>query len=141
MRLLIWHCSRVRYTDRRPSNRPADVHVEAPQGETTRHGDVLLVLTTVERDDRKDHVADATSAVLELEQVVRPRDGIVVMPFAHLSAELADPAIARQHIAALAESLTAAGALTATSTFGFHKDLELCFAARGHPGSVAYRAF
>lgn len=141
MRLLIWHCKSLEYVDRRPANRPADVHQTPPRRHAASFDDVMLAFTTIERHDALPSVMDASEAIVSLTRQCEAQQGCVVMPFAHLSRDLAPPHDARSLLAALRSAIAEAGCPVDLASFGFHKDLSLNFAAIGHPGSVAFREF
>src|SRR5438270_369925 len=98
MRLLAWHCRSVAYTDGRRSTRP--VATDAV-GESFSATNVLLVFVTVEPGDRAQDLRIPARAVLELYGQLRPKCGVLLMPFAHLSSALAPPSEAKQTLASL----------------------------------------
>jgi threonyl-tRNA synthetase len=141
MRVLLWHCRSLAYVDRRRANRPADVHREVPDPRTARFEDVMLAFTTIEDRDGLSAVREAAQAISTLTQQCFAREGCVLMPFAHLSSRLAAPDRARQLLADLCAAVNEQDCRVSLASFGFHKDLDLHFAALGHPGSVAFREF
>lgn len=138
MRLLIWHCAQLSYTDERPSTRPPGIHTRPPTAEARSHDDVLLVFTTIEEGDSPSTALSAIEEVRRTLAMVGPRP-VVVMPFAHLSRNLAPVDDARQAISRIVSELRREGLDVEQASFGFHKSFELSYVAHGHPGSVAYR--
>jgi threonyl-tRNA synthetase len=135
----MWHCERLSYEDGKPSSLPLGIHEVPPTPTTGRYEDVLLVFTTVEVDDGGGSVDRAASEVRRMIKMVGRRP-ILVMPFAHLSNQLAKPSDAEVTIAELGAELERTGLQVEVASFGFHKEcFELSYVARAHEGSVAYR--
>ena len=139
MKLLAWHCDSLRYRDERESTRPAGIHAVTPEGSSADHHDVVLVFVTVESSDTSDHASRAAEAVAELVRQNGAGNGCVIMPFAHLSGQLAPPDVARALLCEVEVGVRRHGCTVTLTSFGFHKLLELSMKALGHPGSVAYR--
>lgn len=139
MKLLVWHCSYLSYRDRRPSNRPAGVERFVAEAVEEKFTDTLVAFVCVEKDDTEDSAAGAIEEILKLSDQMMRRD-IVLVPFAHLSSQLmTDSGRAKEILEIISTGLDRAGLNTALTSFGFHKDFELHFAAMGHPAAVAFR--
>jgi threonyl-tRNA synthetase len=139
MKLLCWHCDFLGYQDRQRSNRPEGISdvVEAPGHGTFE--DVLAVFVCVERTDSGSQVPRAVSTIESLAAQIG-RKHIVLVPFAHLSGQLAEPKVAKDLLTDLECRLAKAGLEVSSISFGYHKDLELrLFRSVAHPGSVAFR--
>jgi threonyl-tRNA synthetase len=138
MRLLLWHCTHLSYTDMRHSTRPGDVAdvVEPPQSVSWE--DVLATFVCVESGDAVEQIEGAASAIAEaLDRLGRRQ--VVVVPFAHLSSRLASPAAAVGALQDLVSRCRTRDIPVALASFGYHKRFRLSFEAKGHPGSVGYR--
>jgi threonyl-tRNA synthetase len=129
------------YRDGRASTRPPRIHDVVPVKESGTFSDVLLVFVTVEAQDSLSTAALASDAVVALLDQNVASGGCVVMPFAHLSRNLAEPRLAERLVRAVADGVGAIGRSVALTSFGFHKSLDLHMSAFGHPGSVAFREF
>lgn len=139
MKLLAWHCDFLLYRDERESTRPAGIHTVTPERSSAEHRDVVLVFVTVEPADTPAHASGAAEAVAELVRQNGAINGCVIMPFAHLSQQLAPPDVARALLCEVEVGVRRRGCVVTLTSFGFHKLLELSMKALGHPGSVAYR--
>jgi threonyl-tRNA synthetase len=139
LKLLAWHCDSLRYRDERESTRPAGIHVVTPKRSSAQYRDVVLVFVTVEPFDTPSHASRAAEAAAELVKQNGAGNGCVIMPFAHLSRQLAPPDVARALLCEVEAGVRQHGYTATLTSFGFHKLLELSIKALGHPGSVAYR--
>jgi threonyl-tRNA synthetase len=139
VKLLAWHCDFLHYRDERASTRPAGIHAVAPERSRADHHDVMLVFVTVEPSDTPDHASRAAEVAAELVRQNGAGNGCVIMPFAHLSRQLAPPDVARALLGEVEAGIRRHGCAVTLTSFGFHKLLELSMKALGHPGSVAYR--
>lgn len=139
MRLLIWHCRSLSYTDKRRSTRPPlPDSLNPPAHESFQ--DVVAVMACIEATDSPDEVVAAATAIKQLADDWSRRD-VALVPFAHLSSDLASPARALKLLRDLARVGSDLGLSIRTTSFGYHKDFYIEVNAFGHPGSVAYREF
>ncbi len=128
MRLLIIHARRFSYN----VTKPAIKNPEKPTGnEGKLFENVLVVFTTVERDDNEIVVENAVREILNTANEVKP-SSILIYPYAHLSSELASPDTARKLLDLLVEKLGSITKLPVTKApFGWYKEFTLeCY---GHP--------
>jgi threonyl-tRNA synthetase len=139
VKLLAWHCDSLRYRDERESTRPAGIHTVSPERASAEHRDVVLIFVTVEDSDTPDHASRAAETAADLVRQNGAVNGCVIMPFAHLSRQLAPPDVARALLSEVEAEVRRHGCAATLTSFGFHKLLELSMKALGHPGSVAYR--
>jgi threonyl-tRNA synthetase len=99
-----------------------------------------VTFVCVEQRDDKGTPAAALREISALADMIKPKNGIVIIPFAHLSSELADPQKARATVADLAELVGNELPRVSVASFGTHKDFYLeSMLAYGHAGSVAFR--
>ncbi|HEX5712266.1 MAG TPA: threonyl-tRNA synthetase editing domain-containing protein [Solirubrobacterales bacterium] len=139
MKLLVWHCSHLSYRDRRPSNRPAGVGQLVADAVEESFVDVLVAFVCVEEGDTGEQTDGAVGEILKLSDQMKRRE-VVLVPFAHLSSCLmTDSATAQELLRGISSGLDGAGITTALTSFGYHKDFELHFAAKGHAAAVAFR--
>jgi hypothetical protein len=140
MKILLWHCSELRYVDTKISTRPLGIHRFRPPLASDHFTDVLVAFVCVESPDSTDAAEAAAYEIAALADMVRPKNGIVIVPFAHLSSDLADPQTARSVIGRVAGKLGDNTPKVPVASFGTHKNFYLqSFLAYGHAGSVAFR--
>jgi threonyl-tRNA synthetase len=139
MKLLMWHCSTLSSKDIRKSNRPQGIRELTGDPTKVTFSDVLVAFICVERDDSEATVGKACEEILRQSENIGRRN-LVVVPFAHLSNKLmTDSEEAQSVIAALSTRLEGSGLDVTTNSFGYHKQFELHYVAKGYPGSVAFR--
>ena len=138
MKLLLLHCDYVRYADRAESSRPSTVRLNSSSPRNEGFREVLLVLTCCEASDGTQVVSEAAVEVQKISTAIKPRDGIVIMPFAHLSADLASPRVARGLLLGLHDRVRPIVSHVDLASFGWHKELSVKI--KGHPCSVAFRS-
>jgi len=114
---------------------------ELPRTKTSgRFKNVVAVFACIELGDDMIHVRTAVKEIMTYLQMIRQKN-VVVIPFVHLSSNIAQPQDAIRNINEMIHSLRSAGADVCEASFGFHKDFELhSFRAYGHPGSVCFRS-
>ncbi len=140
MKLLMWHCDTLRSRDVRKSTRPFGIGDRVGAPTTATFTDVLAAFVCVEAGDTAETLSAARGEILRRSEDIKRRE-IVVVPFAHLSNRLMvrPRGRAQQMIGMLADMLEQDGVRVTTNSFGFHKEFELHYVAKGYPGSVAFR--
>lgn len=140
MRLLLWRCRELRYADAVRSDRPSGIAKVAGSRTAEAFSDVLAVFTCIESGDHTEQLAEATTAIVSVLKMLGGGRDVVIVPFAHLSSDLAP---ASHAVAMLNELRLRVNKHTKAymTSFGYHKEFELYFRGAGHPGSVAYRSF
>ncbi|NLF12305.1 MAG: hypothetical protein GX597_11015 [Anaerolineaceae bacterium] len=130
MRFLAWHVDhfKCRITERGRS--PVVEEYDDPETET---GEALLVLVSVERQDEAAPESVAKKAAAEIvahagQLKVRT---VVLHPFAHLFAQLSQPAVAVQVLEAVEDGLRGRGLDVIRTPFGWFNTLDV--QAKGHP--------
>ena len=141
MRLLIWHCNRLESADRTKSTRPPEIKQVVSEKQKAAFADILAVFACVEKGDTKRETTEAIRSVISILEMLDGKREVVIIPFAHLSANLANPKAAIELLKALQQLLKEAAIETQMMSFGYHKDFELHFRSSGHPGSVSFRHF
>jgi len=128
VKLLIIHARKFSYNVTKPA-------IKNPENPTGSEGklfeNVLVVFTTVERDDNEIVVENTVREILSTANEVKP-SSILIYPYAHLSSELASPDTARKLLDLLVEKLESTTNLpVAKAPFGWYKEFTLeCY---GHP--------
>ncbi len=135
MKCLLCHVDELSYEDGVRSNRPAELaaSTEPPAAETFR--DSLAVFATIESGDDAAMVRDMAAEVERQLSMLGNRD-VVIVPFGHLSSDLAPKDQATQLLGGLRMALAGPRAVTLT-TFGFQKRLRI--ELKPHRGAVAFR--
>ena len=134
MRILAIHAERFSYRVREPA-------IEKPEDITSRDGvwnNVLVVFTTVERNDNQDQdiAVKASGEIIDILSKVKA-DGVIIYPYAHLSQDLAPPEIAITVLRDIERVLRENGVKVWRAPFGWYKEFELkCY---GHPLSELSR--
>ena len=100
---------------------------------------VLLVFTCIEKNDKISYVREAATEVKDILDSIRSAQKVVLMPFAHLSSDLAEPAVAVKCIDKMASNLKLTQVNVSVGSFGYHKDFHLGFRGKGHPLAVSFR--
>jgi threonyl-tRNA synthetase len=139
MKLLLWDCKFVRFKDIKPSSRPEGIKQFSKEKTEGEFSNTLLAFVCIERDDTELTIQKAVKEILKMLDMLRsPRD-VTVVPFAHLSSNIASPLKSVSLIEELIKYLERFDLNVHRVSFGYHKEFELHFQARGHPGSVAFR--
>jgi len=136
MRILCIHADKFSYETKERTKFAEDVPDAQKKVEVK---EVLVVFSSVEKDDEGDLMAvakNATAAVMEIVQKVGTKN-VVLYPYAHLSSELASPKDAIAGIKLFEEALKAQGITVIRSPFGWYKAFELV--CKGHPLSELSR--
>jgi threonyl-tRNA synthetase len=102
---------------------------------------VFAVFSCIERDDTVKEVTDAVEEVCRVIKSIRSTRRIVIVPFVHLSEDIAPPEKAVVFLDTLKSQFLSRGFDACSISFGYHKTFELHFKAYGHPLAVAYRSF
>jgi threonyl-tRNA synthetase len=128
MRLLQWHCEYFKYWATKSALRsPVE---DAELGEVHEFKNVLVVLTTVEKNDIADTARNAIVAVRKNLAEVKA-DTLLIYPYAHLSSDLAQSAIALTLLKEMEAFAKQQGLNVVRAPFGYYKAFELkCY---GHP--------
>lgn len=138
MKALLLHCKNYRITVGDLANRPNGVEPELIKNKTHEAQDCVLALVTVEKED-SDEVTSKLAAELEKMASDVGRKDIVILPFAHLSNNLAESATAIGILDGVGENLINKGYNAIRNHFGSHK--EFMFDVYGHPGNARFREF
>ena len=140
MRLLLWHCERLEYSDKSPSTRPIGIGQQLGPKMTGVFDNTIAAFTCVEVDDDDQVVVQAGDSIVALAHQLK-NSTVVIVPFAHLSKRLAPPDVATSLLEDLETTLRNQKLRVQRTSFGYHKDFALSFRSCGHPGSVAFRSF
>lgn len=128
MRILQLHCEYFRYWVTKPALKVPVENAEA--GEVHEFKNVLVVFTTVEKDDSPETARNAITAIKKNFDEVKA-DVLLIYPYAHLSSNLSTPAIGLTIVKEMEAYAKQIGLNVYRSPFGYYKGFELkCY---GHP--------
>ncbi len=137
MKALFFHCKRYGVKVGKPSNRPKNIRPEKLKKKSQSCKDCIVVFLTVEKDDDPSSCSDALT--LDLKKMVKEvgHKNIVLLPFAHLSSNLASSEKVIETLDLIETKLVDLN--ISRSHFGSHKSLLLD--VYGHPGNARFREF
>ncbi len=135
MKILTLHCDYIRF-------KPLKKAIKNPE-DLKEKGEIevkepLVVLTAVENGDNDKTVAQLLDAIKKTAAEVKAKS-IVLYPYAHLSANLANPDTALEYLVEAEHTLQAEGYNVTRAPFGYYKEFEL--KVKGHPLSELSKEF
>jgi len=131
----------LKFGDMRKSTRPAGIRKVLKARSKGEFRNALAVFSCIEKDDSVTDVTDAKEEICKTMHSIRSAKRIVIVPFVHLSENIALAEKAIMLLGELHSQLQSAGFVTYSVSFGYHKTFELHFKGYGHPLAVAYRSF
>jgi threonyl-tRNA synthetase len=136
MKALFFHCKRYGVRVGKLSNRPKNILPEVIKHKNQKCKDCVVVFLTVEKDDNP---KTCSALVLDLKKMLKEigQKNIVLLPFAHLSSNLADSETVIRTLDIIEEKLRPLK--ISRGHFGSHKSLLL--EVYGHPGNARFREF
>ncbi len=138
MRALLFHCKKYGVEISELATRPKDITPEEVKEKRQNCKDCIVAFVTVEKhDDIKKTSSGLVKEIIKMCKEVG-RDNVMIVPFAHLSNNLADTDDGLKAISLIENDLKDYVAVARTH-FGSHKSLLLD--VYGHPGNVRYREF
>lgn len=135
------HCKYILFEDKKKSTRPKGI--TPLKLDSQEYIGIIAVLTCVEKWDKIEDVDNYVNIVLDYIDLTKNKS-ILIVPFAHLSHNLAKSKEAIEILSLICENLRVKGCIVNESSFGYHKifNFELVKSKiYEHPGSVAYRQF
>ncbi len=129
MRLLLIHAKKFSYSvTEKAINNPEELD---EKNKARDFENTLVVFTSVEKDDDENVVNRTAEEIIEIAKKIKP-SSIVIYPYAHLSAELADPLTAQKILSQLYEKLAEKAEIQVyKAPFGWYKAFTIeCY---GHP--------
>ena len=128
MRLLLIHAEEFRYKAKEPA--VEDYEKDAPMESSFKN--ILVVFTTVEKDDDKDpSLVDRAAAEIRSHAETLKVSSVLIYPYAHLSPDLAPPETAMRILRELQSRLIELGLEAHRAPFGWYKEFDL--RNYGHP--------
>lgn len=137
MKALLLHCKNYHIKVGLLANRPADIKPESVTYPEQSAQDCVVALITVEAGDT---VEKADKLVADIEKMAQDvaHHSVVILPFAHLSNDLADSETAIEVLEAAKIKLPNDYEVM-RGHFGSHK--EFLLDVFGHPGNVRFRDY
>jgi len=125
LRILLIHCEKFEYNAREKAVEKAEDLDESNRA--GRFENVLVVFTSVEKEDVKDPEGVAEQAGQEILDVFKTvkAERVLLYPYAHLSSELADAVSAISILKRVHEKLSEKGVETHRAAFGWYKSFTL----------------
>jgi threonyl-tRNA synthetase len=125
LRILLIHCEKFEYNAREKAVEKAEDLDESNRA--GRFENVLVVFTSVEKEDVKDPEGVAEQAGQEILNVFKTvkAERVLLYPYAHLSSELADAVSAISILKRVHEKLSEKGVETHRAAFGWYKSFTL----------------
>lgn len=136
MKILTLHCDHITFHANKKAFKDAPELTEEEKKEHTVK-ECLVILTAVETGDGQKEFDDMIAAVKKTASDVKTQT-LVVYPYAHLSANLAKPALALEMLKQ-AESVLKKEYKVTRAPFGYYKTFEL--KCKGHPLSELSKQF
>lgn len=138
MRSLFFHCKNYRTKIESLANRPDGILPEKVSENEQSCKDCIVALITVESQDNPEKTSSGVAGeILKMSQEIG-RNTVVILPFAHLSHNLAPSKMSIKTIN-LVENILKEKVKVLSAHFGSHK--ELLIDIYGHPGNARYREF
>ncbi len=136
MRILFIHADFMEYEVKEKTKDAQPIADEMKKG---RMEEALVCFITVEEKDEEDIGTTAKAAASEIVDVAKivKVTRMVLYPYAHLSSSIAKPAIARELLGHITESLRDGGYEVMSSPFGYYKSFTI--SCKGHPLSELSR--
>ena len=137
MKLLMWHCKNYSVKITGVSNRPRNIEPEKQRSKDERMKNCIVSMITIEKEDEMLSIGQAKKEIEKFAKDAKS-DSIVLMPFAHLSNNIADSKKSITTLDNLEKDLKENFEIL-RSHFGYHK--ELLLHTFGHKTNVRFREF
>lgn len=138
MRALLFHCRNYRVKINKLANRPNNIIPENVNENEQNLRDCIVVLITIEKNDEFENVSKKLSKEITRMTKDIGRNDVVILPFAHLSNNLANSKDCVETLNLIEEKIKNDCNIM-RAHFGSHKSLLLDI--YGHPGNARYREF
>jgi threonyl-tRNA synthetase len=128
MRLLTMKCKSVDTTLKLPANRPREVIFveEGSVGDSLSFSERVAVFICVEKkDEDRANIAEITATEIQKILGRLEADTVLLIPFAHLTKEIADPPSAYSTVKEIQKRLVAKKFKTDRFQFGWHRTLHM----------------
>jgi hypothetical protein len=135
MKALLFHFKRYGIKIEKLSNRPEGIVPEKIGKKRQGCRDCIVVMLTVEKDDKSESIEKISSEIVKMSKEVGDKN-VVILPFAHLSRNLAPSSKTIDTISKI-EDILGSDFNIIRGHFGSHKSLLLD--VYGHPGNARWR--
>jgi threonyl-tRNA synthetase len=137
MKLLMWHCKNFNVEITDVSDKPKDIEPEKQRSENEHMEKCIVSMITVETQDDRATLENIVKEISKFAEDTKSQN-IVLMPFVHLSNNIANSKKSMESIIFLEDKLENKFKLL-RSHFGYHKELMLH--TFGHKTNVRFREF
>lgn len=137
MKLLMWHCKNFDVKITGISDRPKTIQPEKQRSENESMKNCIISMITVEVQDDDSTLKNARKEIKKFAEDTKS-ENIVLMPFVHLSSNIANSKKSMESIDFIEKALKADFQIL-RSHFGYHK--ELLLHTFGHKTNVRFREF
>ena len=137
MKALLLHCRNYRMKVGLLATRPENVKPEEVSEPEQKDTDCITALVTIEKDDTSAKIKSIETDIRKMAKDTGKKH-VVILPFAHLSHEIAESDRAIALLDELKDSL-AVDFKVQRGHFGSHKEFTLD--VFGHPGNVRFREY
>jgi Archaea-specific editing domain of threonyl-tRNA synthetase len=140
MRGLIFKTNRFYSQDTEKSSWPPSIKGKQDFDQTRKtFNNVICIWLCIEKTDRGSYIDNLVERITTLNDQFYKLDEIVILPFGHLSNNLAHPILARQLIDEMVNKLRQRNFSVEKMSFGTHKLYE--FDIAGHRAATSYFEF
>jgi hypothetical protein len=142
MKGLILHCRKFSFKDIENSTKPSGISQILQDRELTEgvYTDKVVIMTCVEETDNADIISDATKHVNHMiDEWHNGNKEVIVLPFGHLSRNIAKPPKSKELMHAFALALQQSDNNVELITFGSHK--EWMVDVYGYPRATSWFEF
>ncbi len=135
MKILILHCDYIRFKAlKKAIKEPEEISATDKKGIEIK--EPLVILTAIESGDSSNSIKPLVSNIKDVAKQVKAKN-VVLYPYAHLSSNLAKPAVAKKLLADALKELKRQKLEAHRAPFGYYKEFEL--KVKGHPLSELSR--
>ena len=135
MKILMWHCIKYNAKLTGISNRPVNIQPEKRRMDVEKKQNCIVAMITVEEKDEIEKAIKASDEIKKFAQDMQTQN-IVIMPFVHLSNQIADSKTTITTINSIENKLEKEFTIL-KSHFGHHKEVFLH--TFGHKLNVRHR--
>lgn len=124
MRGIIWQTKRFEFEDEEKSNRPPGIKKLSEMSKGRKiFTDVVCIWLCIEKDDKDNYINSLLLRFRELNQKFYKSEKVLILPFAHMSNNLEEPARAKEVLDKAVNMFKEKGFLTDRASFGTHKNV------------------
>jgi len=124
MRGIIWQTKRFEYEDESKSEKPQGIEKLSEMSKGRRvFTDVVCIWLCIEKGDKDDYLNSLFLRFYDLNQEFYKSKKVLILPFAHMSNNLEEPAIAKEILDKAIKIFNQKGMPAERASFGTHKSV------------------